>query len=140
MVDGAQHQQNLAGLANWDAVASSSGAQNRGRKDPSENSSAIWIEKYRPRELKHVAAHRGIVDTRRTDWASNEDGQCSSAGTRVLIPSATCTLQFSGSQQRTGCLTCCCMDLLEPARRPRSWQWPVKCTVRACRCEIFQQC
>jgi replication factor C subunit 3/5 len=54
--------QNLAALANLEEA----GAQkvNRLRTDPTvDGKHAPWIEKYRPKQLDDVAAHKGIIDT-----------------------------------------------------------------------------
>jgi hypothetical protein len=70
--------QNLTALASLEEA----GAQkvNRLRTDPTvDGKHAPWIEKYRPKQLDDVAAHKGIIDTSgfvctfsAVLWASNQ--------------------------------------------------------------------
>lgn len=56
-------QQDMSGLARLDqAMASASGSRLKG--DPTvDGRDAPWVEKYRPKTLDDVAAHKEIIET-----------------------------------------------------------------------------
>jgi hypothetical protein len=75
------------------------------------------VEKYRPRSLDDVVAHKEIVDT------SALLAACACA------PRSELHTQSRASRRRTGCRTCCSMAPPARARRPRFWRWRARCTV-----------
>jgi hypothetical protein len=82
------HPQNLEGIARMDAEAagpSGQGAAQQRRKgvDPTvDGKAAPWVEKYRPKSLDDVAAHKEIIDTSARGRALA--GVCLAPGRRSL--------------------------------------------------------
>lgn len=71
------HPQSMEGIAALDVGAaagpSGAGAAPGGRRDPTvDGKAAPWVEKYRPKTLDDVAAHKEIIDT--SAWGGGRRG------------------------------------------------------------------
>lgn len=83
-----------------------------------EGRDAPWVEKYRPKTLDDVAAHKEIIDTSE-QHAKPALLLRSAVVSQLMLRTAA---QSRSSRMRTGYHTCFCMGLLALAKHPQSWR------------------
>ena len=120
----------LHGRSDVRAAASEQGESERARKPAlgerpvrhaqlrfmTRSCTAAQVEKYRPRTLDDVVAHKEIVDT-------SACVQCPPPQQRTEL-----SRQSRASQRKIGCRTCCSMVLQAPARPQQFLRWRARST------------